>query len=84
MDDNDSKDRWGERLPRRLGLWSTVAVLVGSTIGSGIFRTPAAIAGHVDNLFGFFAVWIVGGLVALAGALTLAELAAAYPRSGGT
>lgn len=77
-------DRWGERLPRRLGLWSTVAVLVGSTIGSGIFRTPAVIAGHVDNLLGFFGVWVVGGLVALAGALTLAELAAAYPRSGGT
>ncbi len=77
-------DRWGERLPRRLGLWSTVAVLVGSTIGSGIFRTPAVIAGHVGDLVGFFAVWIVGGLVALAGALTLAELAACYPRSGGT
>src|SRR2546422_6137084 len=33
-------DRWGDRLPRRLGLWSAVAVLVGSTIGGGIFRTP--------------------------------------------
>jgi APA family basic amino acid/polyamine antiporter len=37
-------DQWGERLPRKLGLWSTIAVLVGSTIGSGIFRTPATIA----------------------------------------
>src|SRR5206468_4096754 len=37
-------DRWGDRLPRRLGFWSAVAVLVGSTIGGGIFRTPAVIA----------------------------------------
>src|SRR5881396_173100 len=43
-------DRWGERLPRRLGLWSAVAVVVGSTIGSGIFRTPAAIAQRVDDV----------------------------------
>ena len=77
-------DPWGERLPRRLGLFSAVAVLVGSTIGSGIFRTPAVIAGHVDVGWQFALVWIVGGAVALAGALTLAELAAAFPRSGGT
>lgn len=76
-------DRWGERLPRRLGLWSTVAVLVGSTIGSGIFRTPAVVAERIDDLGLFALAWIVGGLVALAGALTIAELAAAIPRSGG-
>jgi APA family basic amino acid/polyamine antiporter len=76
-------DPWGERLPRKLGLASTVAVLVGSTIGSGIFRTPAVIAGHVDDLGLFIGAWIAGGLVALAGALTVAELACLYPRSGG-
>jgi len=43
-------DRWGERLIRRLGLWSAVAVLVGSTIGSGIFRTPAGVARLVDDV----------------------------------
>ncbi len=37
-------DQWGERLPRHLGLWSAIAVLVGSTIGSGIFRVPAGVA----------------------------------------
>lgn len=76
-------DPWGERLPRKLGLASTVAVLVGSTIGSGIFRTPAVIAGHIDNMALFLAAWVVGGLVALAGALTVAELAILFPRSGG-
>ena len=76
-------DRWGERLPRRLGLWSAVAVVIGSTIGSGIFRTPAIIAERVPAPLPFFGVWTLGGLLALCGALTYAELAALYPRSGG-
>ncbi len=78
-----ASDPWGERLPRKLGMWSTVAVLVGSTIGSGIFRTPAGIASHIPELAWFIAAWVLGGLVALAGALTFAELASMYPRSGG-
>src|SRR5437773_8325617 len=76
-------DRWGERLTRRLGLWSAVAVLVGSTIGSGIFRTPARIAAYVPAPGPMFGVWVLGGLLALCGALTYAELAALFPRSGG-
>ena len=76
-------DRWGERLIRRLGLWSAVAVLVGSTIGSGIFRTPASVAQRVDDVPLFLLAWVVGGVVVLCGALTYSELAAAFPRSGG-
>jgi len=76
-------DPWGERLPRRLGLLSAWAVLVGSTIGSGIFRTPAVVAGRVDEPALYIGGWILGGLIALAGALTVAELAAMFPRTGG-
>ena len=76
-------DRWGERLIRRLGLWSAVAVLVGSTIGSGIFRTPAGVARLVDDVPLFLLAWVVGAVVVLCGALTYSELAAAFPRSGG-
>ena len=76
-------DRWGERLPRRLGLWSAVAVVIGSTIGSGIFRTPASVAARVDDVPLFLLAWVLGGVVALCGALTYAELAAMFPRSGG-
>lgn len=76
-------DPWGERLSRRLGLWSAVAVLVGSTIGSGIFRTPASVAQRIDDVPLFLLAWVVGGVVAVCGALTYAELAAAFPRSGG-
>jgi basic amino acid/polyamine antiporter, APA family len=76
-------DQFGERLPRRLGLWSAVAVAVGSTIGSGIFRTPASVAARVPDVGIFLAIWVVGAVVALCGALTYAELAAMFPRSGG-
>lgn len=76
-------DQFGERLTRRLGLWSAVAVLVGSTIGSGIFRTPATVAARVDNVPLFLGAWVAGGVVALCGALTYAELSACFPRSGG-
>jgi amino acid transporter len=83
MDSPSQRDAWGERLPRRLGLWSAVAVLVGSVIGSGIFRVPAAVAAAVSDPGPVLLTWAFGGLLALCGALTLAELAAALPRSGG-
>jgi amino acid transporter len=76
-------DPWGERLPRRLGLLSAWAVVVGSTIGSGIFRTPAVVAGRIDVPALFVSGWLLGAVLALAGALTYAELAALYPRTGG-
>jgi APA family basic amino acid/polyamine antiporter len=77
------RDAWGERLPRHLGLWSAVAVLVGSTIGSGIFRVPASVADRLQEPGPVLLAWILGGLIALFGALTIAELAGALPRSGG-
>src|SRR3954466_12704836 len=70
-------------LPRRLGLWSEIAVLVGSTIGSGIFRSPATLADKLPGPLPLLAIWLTGGLFAPCGALTLAEVAGAYPRTGG-
>ena len=70
-------------LRRQLGLWSAVAVLIGSTIGSGIFRSPAGIADKLPGPLPLMAVWVAGGLFALCGALTLAELSGAYPETGG-
>jgi APA family basic amino acid/polyamine antiporter len=70
-------------LPRTLGLWSAIAVLVGTTIGSGIFRSPAGIADKLPGPLPIILVWTVGGLFSLCGALTLAELAGAMPRTGG-
>lgn len=72
-----------ESLPRRIGLLEALIVVVGTTIGSGIFRSPAAIANRLPTPTAFIAVWVVGGILALCGALTLAEVASALPRTGG-
>ena len=58
-------------------------MLVGSTIGSGIFRVPASVAERLHDPGPVLLAWVLGGLVALFGALTFAELAGALPRSGG-
>src|ERR1043165_2746031 len=71
------------KLPRTLGLWSSVALVVGITIGSGIFRSPAGIAQKVPDPTVMLLLWIVGGAVTLCGALSLGELAAALPETGG-
>src|SRR6266545_4614036 len=70
-------------LPRRIGFWTGVAILIGSTIGSGIFRSPAGIADKLPGPLPLLAIWLTGGLFALCGALTLAEVAGAFPRTGG-
>jgi len=72
-----------ETLPRQLGLWSAIAVVVGITIGSGIFRTPASVTNRLPGPLPVFGVWIAGGIFAMCGALTLAEVAAAFPDTGG-
>lgn len=78
-----SVDEWGERMPRAVGLFNAVAVSVGVTVGSGIFRVPATVAGQLPDAGSVILCWVAGGLIALCGALSLAELAAALPRSGG-
>jgi amino acid transporter len=70
-------------LPRRLGFWETTLIVIGVTIGSGIFRVPASVADTVGSPAGVAAVWVVGGVISLCGALALAELAAAFPEPGG-
>ncbi len=72
-----------DQLARRLGLWSGLGIVVGVTIGSGIFRTPASIAARVPDPTLMLGVWIAGGLISLAGALSVAELAASFPNTGG-
>ena len=72
-----------ERLPRTLGLWSSVALVIGITIGSGIFRSPAGIAQKVPHPSAMLALWALGGAITLCGALSLGELAAALPETGG-
>jgi amino acid transporter len=70
-------------LVRQLGFWSSIGLVIGITIGSGIFRTPAVIATRVPDPTLMLAVWVLGGLISLCGALSIAELAASLPRTGG-
>jgi len=70
-------------LARTLGLISAIAVLIGSTIGTGIFRSPAGIALKVPDEGLYLLLWALGGFFSLCGALTLAELAGALPQTGG-
>ena len=72
-----------DQLVRRLGLWSSIGIVIGVTIGSGIFRTPATIAARVPDPMLMLGVWLVGGLISLCGALSVAELAASLPQTGG-
>lgn len=70
-------------LLRVLGPWTAVAVVVGSVIGSGIFKKPQMVAQNVAHFELAALAWILGGLLALLGALALAELGAMMPRAGG-
>jgi len=70
-------------LPRRLGLWSSIGIVIGITIGGGIYRTPASIAARVPDPTFMLAVWVIGGLIVLCGALAFAELSASMPETGG-
>ena len=71
------------RLLQVLGVWFGMAAAVGNAIAAGIVRTPGEIAKSLPNAWLFIGVWIAGGLYALFGASSIAELGAAIPRSGG-
>jgi APA family basic amino acid/polyamine antiporter len=73
----------GERLPRVLGAWSLALFAVGWTIATAIYRVPGEVARHAGTPGVTFALWGVGALAALSGALCYAELATRCPRSGG-
>ena len=70
-------------LLRVLGATFGLAVIVGNTIGVGILRTPGEVAGQLPDVRLFLGVWVVGGLYALLGANSVAELGTRVPRSGG-
>ena len=71
-------------LRRVLTHWDATALIVGIVIGSGIFATPPQIAGSLDRFGPMISVWLLGGLLALTGALTYAEMATMFPRTGGS
>ncbi len=71
------------QLRRLLGLGFGLAVIVGSTIGVGILRTPGLVAGHLHSSSAILAAWVVGGLYTLLGSVCMAELGTMMPQAGG-
>jgi basic amino acid/polyamine antiporter, APA family len=70
-------------LIRGLGLWSATAVVIGDTIGTGVFLVASDMARIVGSATLVFVAWIVGGFIVLCGAFCYAELGAAFPKAGG-
>jgi len=70
-------------LERKLGLWDSVFLVIGSVLGSGIFLTTGIIAKNIPSPLFIWLAWLVGGLLAMCGALTYGELGALWPKAGG-
>jgi len=70
-------------LKKSIGLWSAVAIVVGSIIGSSIFMKPATMAGQLGSPILLIVIWIVAGVVSLFGAMVFAELGSMFPETGG-
>src|SRR5437867_8905739 len=70
-------------LKRELGLFDAIMINAGTMIASAIFIVPATVAAAVQGTALMTLVWVIGGIVSLLGALSIAELAAAYPEAGG-
>jgi basic amino acid/polyamine antiporter, APA family len=70
-------------LSPKLGLVNALMLVVGSVVGAGIFTTSGFLAAELSQGWAFVLVWIVGGALTLAGALTYAEMGGMFPRAGG-
>ena len=70
-------------LLRGIGLWGATLLVIGNVIGSAIFLTSGAMAAELQSVSALLLAWLAGGLLALAGGLTYAELGAMFPRTGG-
>src|SRR2546428_12226497 len=71
-------------LKRVIGFWGGTALIIGITIGSGIFRKPGTLAGNLPNPWVILSLWAGFGAICILGALTVAELASMLPRTGGS
>src|SRR5881394_2775515 len=79
----DQANQGDRTLKRTITLLHATALVVGIIIGASIFVQPSAITASVPTRGAVYAVWIVSGILTLFGALIAAELASAYPQSGG-
>ncbi len=79
----DAKPTPPAELARGLNLWDATLVVLGLSLGGGIFLTPSSIAGALPAPWAILTVWILGGVLAIMGGLVYAEMGAMMPRAGG-
>ena len=70
------------QLPRKLGLWTSISIVIGSVVGSSIFMKPAIMAQQLPSPLLLLAVWIIAGGVSMIGAVINAEIGVMYPYPG--
>jgi basic amino acid/polyamine antiporter, APA family len=79
----NNREQRGTGLVRRLGLFDATMIVMGGIVGSGIFINPYVVAQQVHTPVMILGAWVLGGIIALAGAFVYAELSALYPEAGG-
>ncbi len=72
-----------QNLRRNLGLFPATNIVIANMIGAGIFTTSGLLIAELNNPLLMLALWIIGGIIALCGALSYGELGAAMPGAGG-
>jgi len=80
----ESREAKAPQLAAKLGLFDATMIVMGGVIGSGIFVNPAVVARHLHSPVLILGAWVVGGLLALMGAMIYAELGAILPKAGGS
>ncbi|MBN8714066.1 MAG: amino acid permease [Xanthomonadales bacterium] len=76
-------DQADQQYARRLNTWDAAMIVVGGIIGAGIFLTPSTVAQNTASAAELLVLWVIGGLLTLAGVLVYAELGARRPQAGG-
>lgn len=71
-------------LKKSLGYWDSVAIVIGSVVGVGIFRTPSEVCQYLTDPGWVLGAWFLGGLIAFLGTLCYSELSSSFPETGGT
>ncbi|MHC4940155.1 MAG: APC family permease [Planctomycetota bacterium] len=70
-------------MKKRFGLWDAISIVVGIVVGTTIFRSPTLVFQNTSGPWQALAIWVLGGVLCILGALVYSELATAYPRDGG-
>src|SRR5436190_5169279 len=72
-----------DRLARVLGVWLAMAIVIGNTIGSGVFKKPAVVAQNVPTTGWALSAWVLMGSLVLCGGRAMSEVTVLFPRAGG-